>query len=102
MIITQNDVGSDQVWAFRATCLRPVAKCAVLLEQRCAACRCRLVRFRPKTEKDAGCRGPLFRRSVETSVPGWRLVRPRRIAGRNVLLRFLSYRDRRKKRQDTG
>src|ERR1700733_4991529 len=102
MIVTQNDIGGDQVWAFGATCLRPVAKCAVLLEQRCAACRCRLIRLRPETEKHPGCRGPLFRRSVEPSVPGWRLVRPRRVAGRSVLLHFLGYCDRRKKRQATG
>src|ERR1700733_6968123 len=99
MVVTQNDVGGDQVWAFRATGLRPVAKGAVLLEKGGAAGPRRLIRFWPETEKDAGCRGPLFRRSVETSVSGRRLVRPRRVAGGSVLLRFLGHCDRRKKRQ---
>ena len=100
MLVAEHDVRGDQAGAFRAVSLRSVAEGAVLLEDRRAACRCSLVRLGTKTEKDAGRSGPLFRRAVEAgAAPATRRgVRPRRVAGRSGVLRFLANRYCRKKR----
>jgi hypothetical protein len=51
MVVAEHDVRGDQAGAFRAASLRSVAEGAVLLKQRRAACRGRLVRLGPRPRK---------------------------------------------------
>jgi hypothetical protein len=82
VIVAEYDVGRNETGTFRATCLGAVTEGAALLEERCAAGRCGLIRRSAQAEKNPGGRGPLFGCAVETSARG----RGRRVGGSGLRL----------------